>query len=59
MYFQLLWHVLRHANVNQDYIRWIIMVIACIGVPNTDIVEKRLLTKKMEPIVEDVQVQKV
>ena len=35
------------------------MVIATIGVPSTDFVETMMVTKKMESIVEAVQVQKV
>ena len=34
------------------------MVIATIGVPSTDIVEKWMLTKNMESIVVAVQVKK-
>ena len=58
IHFQLLRHVLYHVSVNLVGERWIRMVIATIGVPSTDIVEKRMLTK-MESIVEAVQVQKV
>jgi len=52
---QLLRHVLLHVSVHQRNMRWIRMVIATIGVPSMDIVEKRILTKEMELIVEAVQ----